>query len=267
MANKAWPSLHWNLYNDDFDQPGVYFGAKKAGEPVHVMYDYADGSVKAANLTTTGQTGLTATARFIDLGGTVRATVRRAVPALASQDVRTVLTPKVPTGISRTYFLELTLTRPGVTVSRNVYWLSTKADDIDWSKTIGEGSGAVFKPGGYADLTGLRSLPAANVRVSASTRQSGAEAITTVTVRNVGAKPVPAVFTRADVRRGTRDGRALGGDDQVLPIRWSDNDVTLWPGQSQTLTARYRVADLRGAAPVVGLTGWNLAGLTVAARG
>ncbi|MCO6005107.1 hypothetical protein NE236_08935 [Actinoallomurus purpureus] len=267
MANKAWPSLHWNLYNYDFDQPGVYFGAKKAGEPVHVMYDYADGSVKAANLTTTSQTGLTATARFIDLNGAVRATVRRAVPTLASQDVRTVLTPKVPAGISRTYFLELTLTRPGVTVSRNVYWLSTKADDIDWSKTIGEGSGAVFKPGGYADLTGLRSLPAANVQVSASTRRSGAEAITTVTVRNVGAKPVPAVFTRADVRRGTRDGRALGGDDQVLPLRWSDNDITLWPGQSQTLTARYRVADLRGAAPVVGITGWNLAGLTVAAQG
>ena len=41
MLNKAWPSLHWNLYNYDFDQPGVYFGAQKAGEPVHIMYDYA----------------------------------------------------------------------------------------------------------------------------------------------------------------------------------------------------------------------------------
>jgi exo-1,4-beta-D-glucosaminidase len=267
MMNKAWPSLHWNLYNYDFDQPGVYFGAKKAGEPVHVMYDYADGSVKVANLTNARQDGLTATARFIDLNGTVRATARRALPALASQDVRTVLTPKVPADISRTYFLELTLTRPGATVSRNVYWLSTKADDIDWSKALGQGSGAVFKPGGYADLTGLQSLPAAKVQVSASTRRSGGEATTTVTIHNVGSKSVPAVFTRADVRRGTADGRALGGDDQVLPISWSDNDVTLWPGQSQTLTAQYRVADLRGATPVVGITGWNLGGVTVPARG
>ncbi|MCO5969756.1 glycoside hydrolase family 2 protein [Actinoallomurus soli] len=267
MMNKAWPSLHWNLYNYDFDQPGVYFGAKKAGEPVHVMYDYADGSIRVANLTNARQSGLTATARFIDLNGTVRATARQAVPALSSQDVRTVLTPKVPAGISRTYFLELTLTRPGATVSRNVYWLSTKQDEVDWSKSLGQGFGAVFKPGGYADLTGLQSLPAANVRVSASTRRNGGEATTTVTIRNVGSKPVPAVFTRADVRRGTSGGRALGGDDQVLPIEWSDNAVTLWPGQSQTLTARYRVADLRGAAPVVGITGWNLSALTVPARG
>lgn len=265
MMNKAWPSLQWNLYGDDFDQPGVYFGAKKAGEPVHVMYDYGDGSVKVANLTRAAQGGLTARARLIDLDGTVRGDARAAVPSLATQDVRTVLTPEVPKDISRTYFLELTLTRHGATVSRNVYWLSTKPDRIDWPATLGKGSGAVFKPGGHADLTGLRDLPRATVRATASTRRQGAEAVTTVTIRNTGDRPVPAVLSRADVRRGTPDGRPAGGDDQVLPIRWDDNDVTLWPGQSQTLTARYRVADLRGAAPVVGLTGFNLPGAAVPA--
>ncbi|WP_163569854.1 hypothetical protein [Fodinicola feengrottensis] len=35
MMNKAWPSLQWSIYGDDFDQSGVYFGAKKSGEPVH----------------------------------------------------------------------------------------------------------------------------------------------------------------------------------------------------------------------------------------
>jgi hypothetical protein len=267
MANKAWPSLHWNLYNYDFDQPGVYFGALKAGEPVHIMYDYADGSIKVANLTGAGQAGLTATARFIDLNGTVKATGHTNVQTLQSQDVRTVLTPAVPAGISRTYFLELTLTRHGTTVSRNVYWLSTQPDTVDWSKTLGQGSGAVFKPGGYADLTGLRNLPPATVRASASTRREGGDAITTITIRNVSGRPTPSVFTRADVRRGSRDGHPLAGDDQVLPISWSDNDVTLWPGQSQTLTARYHASDLRGASPVVSLTGRNLPDLTVPAPG
>ncbi|MCW2904496.1 MAG: glycoside hydrolase family 2 sugar binding [Streptosporangiaceae bacterium] len=265
MANKAWPSLHWNLYNYDFDQPGVYFGALKAGEPVHIMYDYADGSIKVANLTGAGQTGLTASARFIDLDGTVKSTDRTQVSDLASQDVRTVLTPAVPSGISRTYFLELTLTRQDKTVSRNVYWLSTKPDVVDWSKTLGAGSGAVFEPGGYADLTGLRDLAPAVVRVSASTRREGGDAVTTVTIRNAGNRPVPAVFTRADVRRGTAGGRALGGDDQVLPITWNDNDVTLWPGQSQTLTARYRASELRGGSAVVSVTGRNVPDATVPA--
>jgi exo-1,4-beta-D-glucosaminidase len=265
MANKAWPSLHWNLYNYDFDQPGVYFGALKAGEPVHVMYDYADGSIKVANLTGAGQKGLTASARFIDLNGTVKRTDHTRVPDLASQDVRTVLTRAVPAGISRTYFLELTLTRQDKPVSRNVYWLSTKPDAVDWSKTLGKGSGAVFRTGGHADLTGLRNLAPAAVRVSASTRDEGGDAVTTVTIRNTGDRGVPAVFTRADVRRGTADGRRLGGDDQVLPIIWNDNDVTLWPGQSQTLTARYRGSDLRGASPVVGITGRNVRDATVPA--
>ncbi|MBC6458356.1 glycosyl hydrolase 2 galactose-binding domain-containing protein [Actinomadura sp. HBU206391] len=267
MANKAWPSLHWNLYNYDFDQPGVYFGALKAGEPVHIMYDYAGGSIKVANLTGESQKGLTASARFIDLNGTVKRTDRSRVPDLASQDVRTVLTPAVPAGISRTYFLELTLTRDDKTVSRNVYWLSTKPDAVDWSETLGKGSGAVFAPGGYADLTGLRNLAPAAVRVSASTRREGDEAVTTVTIRNAaretGGRGVPAVFTRADVRRGTADGRRRGGDDQVLPIVWTDNNVTLWPGQSQTLTARYRASDLRGAPPVVSITGRNVRDATV----
>lgn len=67
-------------------------------------------------------------------------------------------TPAVPAGISPTYFLELTLTRGQQTVSRNVYWLSTKPDAVDWSKTLGSGSGVTHQPNGYADLTGLQGL-------------------------------------------------------------------------------------------------------------
>ena len=39
---------------------------------------------------------------------------------------------------------------------------------------------------------------------------------------------------------------------------WSDNDITLFPGESQTLTVTYRAADLKGAPPVVSLSGWNV---------
>ena len=49
------------------------------------------------------------------------------------------------------------------------------------------------------------------------------------------------------------------GDNQVVPIMWSDNDVTLWPGESETLHATYRRSELDGAAPVVSVSGWNVA--------
>jgi exo-1,4-beta-D-glucosaminidase len=240
MMNKAWPSLQWEFYGSDFDQAGVYFGAKKAGEPVHAIYAYGDGSVRVANLSGDEQSGIRARAEFIDLDGSTKATHTVDVPALASQGVATVLHPGVPDGISTTYFLRLTLTRGSHVVSRNVYWLSTKPDRVDYDQTLGEGFGAVFEPDGYADLTGLQSLAPAPVRVDAASRLHGGSAVTCITVTNVSDRPVPAFFVRADVRRGTADGRPLAGDNQVLPIRWSDNDITLWPGERQTLTARYR---------------------------
>ncbi len=59
---------------------------------------------------------------------------------------------------------------------------------------------------------------------------------------NPSSNPAVAFFLRADVRRGTAAGTALPGDNEVLPVTWSDNDVTLWPGESQTLTATYAVS-------------------------
>jgi exo-1,4-beta-D-glucosaminidase len=265
QMNKAWPSLQWELYGFDLDQAGVFFGAKKANEPVHIMYAYDDGSIKVANLTNHPQGGLRAKAEFIDLDGIVRSSSQAKVANLKSQDVATVLEPAVPGGISSTFFLRLTLTRGSETVSRNVYWLSTKPDSIDFANTIGNGSGATFNPDGYADLTGLQALAPGSVRVTASTHRSGEQDVTTVEISNVGTQPVPAFLIRADVRRGTAGGTLLAGDNQVLPILWSDNDVTLWPGESQTVTAQYRHGDLQGATPVVTVAGWNLGNQTVLA--
>ena len=33
QVNKGWPTLLWDLYNEDGDQAGSYFGAKKANTP------------------------------------------------------------------------------------------------------------------------------------------------------------------------------------------------------------------------------------------
>ncbi|TCO53114.1 glycosyl hydrolase 2 galactose-binding domain-containing protein [Actinocrispum wychmicini] len=257
QMNKAWPSLQWELYGYDLDQPGVFFGAKQANEPVHIMYAYDDGSIKVTNLTNQRQSDLRASVQFVDVNGTVRGSQQVAVPTLSTQDVQTVLRPAVPAGISSTYFLKLTLSQGGHEVSRNVYWLSTKADQVDYARTIGEGSGAEFVPGGYADLTGLQSLAPARIQTAAHTQRDGDDLVTTVTVRNVSDRPTVGFMLRADVRRGA-NGRPLPGDNQVLPILWSQNDLTLWPGESQTITARYHGSALKGARPVVTLSGWNV---------
>lgn len=49
------------------------------------------------------------------------------------------------------------------------------------------------------------------------------------------------------------------------PIACSNNDITLFPGESQTITVTYDSADLQGATPVISLSGWNLPKIDIAA--
>jgi hypothetical protein len=44
----------------------------------------------------------------------------------------------------------------------------------------------------------------------------------------------------------------------VLPVTYSDNDITLWPGESQTIQATYDPSALKGDSPQVSVSGWNV---------
>jgi exo-1,4-beta-D-glucosaminidase len=79
-----------------------------------------------------------------------------------------------------------------------------------------------------------------------------------VTITNTSRTATVGFFLRADLRRGTAAGTVEPGDNEVLPIIWSSNDVTLWPGESETLTATYGASLLQGAVPVVSVSGWNV---------
>src|SRR6202035_1083347 len=58
----------------------------------------------------------------------------------------------------------------------------------------------------------------------------------------------------------------LPGDNEVLPASDSDNDITLWPGESQTIAISYDSSKLDGASPVDSVFGWNVPYFDVAAR-
>jgi exo-1,4-beta-D-glucosaminidase len=267
QMNKGWPTLLWDLYNYDYDEAGSYFGAKKANEDLHVLYAYDTGGVSIDNLTGASQAGLSVESRVYSVDGKVlddRTT--KGSLALAPQQVAGgVLTPKVPAATTpptsaQTYFVELILRQHGSVVDRNVYWLSTQQDAIDWTTTEGNPQADNGSPlSQYADMTALQSLPAEPVSVAASTTAGhGGNDVTSVTITNPSSNKAVAFFLRADVRRGTAEGAAQPGDNEVLPITWSDNDITLWPGQSETLSATYKASLLHGASPVVSVYGWNV---------
>jgi len=133
----------------------------------------------------------------------------------------------------------------GEPISRNVYWLSTRADELDWAHS----NWYLTPVTQYADLTALQSLATTTSEMRASTRHDGNDDVTTVTLTIPASAKAVALFQHLSLRRNS-------GGDLVLPILWSDNDVTLWPGESLTLTARYAAQGT--AAPVVEVSGWNM---------
>ncbi|MEW2116208.1 sugar-binding domain-containing protein [Streptomyces sp. NPDC005474] len=257
MFNSGWTSLHWQLMDRYLDQGGAYFGAKKANEPLHIQYSYDNSSVVVVNSRHASASGLTARVTLFNPDGSQKYDKTAAGVSVGGDGARsTALTvPVSVSGLSTTYLARLTLTdSTGKEVSRNVYWLSTKADTLDWANTDW-----YYTPTtSYADLSGLNSMAQVPVSASASTSSGpGGTSTTTVTVRNTGTGKTPSLLT--DVHLVNPTGKP------VLPVQWSDNQVSLWPGESMTLTATYRTPDLHGAAPQVRVSGWNTPERTVPA--
>jgi exo-1,4-beta-D-glucosaminidase len=266
MLNKGWPTLLWDIYDADDDEAGTYFGAQEANRDIHVLYAYDTGTVSVDNLTATPQSGLDVEARVYNLGGTLLDDRSASDLTVGGENVlRDVLTPDVPAPTGRhqpatTYFVELLLRRGGSVIDRNVYWLSTKPDVVDWPRTVGNPQATMTQ---YASFQQLQSLPAATVTASAQTSSTAGTSTTSVTIANTSDRPIVSLFLRADVRRGTASGSEQPGDNEVLPITWTSNDVTLWPGESTELTATYATSQLDGSPAVVRISGWNVGAFDV----
>ncbi|MEV6955523.1 exo-beta-D-glucosaminidase [Streptomyces sp. NPDC051183] len=257
MFNSGWTSLQWQLVDRYLDQGGAYFGAKKANEPLHIQYGYDNRAVTVVNNRTSAASGLTARVTLFNTDGTQK--FDRTVSGLGVEGggaSSTALTlPASVAGLSTTHLARLLLTDgAGREVSRNVYWLSTEADVLDYADTDWYHTPTTS----YAGLRGLNSMGRAAVASTASTSTDGAGvSTTTVTVRHTGTVTTPALLT--DVHLVGAEGAP------VLPVRWSDNQASLWPGESATLTATYRTGDLHGSAPRLRISGWNTPTVTVPA--
>lgn len=258
LLNSGWPTLFWNLYGHDLVPAGGYYGAQAALRPLHAQYSYDDGSVVLVNTGRRAAAGLSLRITAFDLDGGVRLDeTREGLGVDGSAATEVFRLSEDPDGVSGAYFLRLVLRDgAGRQVDRNVYWLSTRRDTLDvrnaqWHYTPQDE---------YADLTGLQDLPRTKVTVTAASTARGDGRITTeVTIANDTAGGPVAFLARAVIRKGA-------GGAALPAVRWSENYVTLWPGESVTLTAEYRRADLGRAVPHVEVSGWNVATVRVPAE-
>ncbi|MFO1468369.1 MAG: hypothetical protein U1F35_18325 [Steroidobacteraceae bacterium] len=251
MLNNAWPSLHWHLYDYFLNPAGAYFGARIANEPVHIQYSYDTRAIVLVNHTLTPEQGLRASIRVRNLDGSIAFERQLQHIELEANATRQLSILPALAGLSRTYFIELALaSAQGQSISRNVYWLSTQPDELDW-----EHSNWYLTPlKQHADFTALQSLPAATSEVRARMRRDGSAAVVSVTLKVPSASAAVALFQHLALKRP-------GGGEVLLPVLWSDNDVTLWPGESLTLTAR--LPSEGAGTPALEVSGWNVPTRTI----
>lgn len=231
MLNSAFPSHVWHLYDWFLNPAGAYFGAKKALETVHIQWDYSKSSVVLVNSEYEAKGPFKASAELFDLTGDQMDQKTHSVNTIAADTPQELFSWPLPTSTSSPRILRLKLTdsASGSVVSNNVYWLSSTMDVVDWNKC----NWYHCKGKTYADFTELTSMPQPTLDKVISTKEDGAWSEVTVTLRNTGSNV--AFFTRLRLLK-------LDGQD-VLPVQWSDNYVTLFAGETLKLTAKFRSKD------------------------
>jgi exo-1,4-beta-D-glucosaminidase len=252
MLNNAWPSLIWHLYDYYLVPAGGYYGTKKACEPVHVQYSYDNNSVAVINSTYEPLAGIKVTAKIYNLDASEKGTKEATLDLGPDSSTTAFELPKVD-GLSKTYFLRLQLQdHAGKMVSDNFYWLSTKADVLDWKNK----QDTVYTPQAeFGDLTGLATLPEVKLDVTSSSKMDAAKNTTHVTVKNLDNSIAFMVHLRATRKGGT----------DITPILWDDNYFSLLPGEQREVTATYAASALGGDSAVLEVEGFNVAKQTVEA--
>jgi exo-1,4-beta-D-glucosaminidase len=256
MLNNAWPSLIWHLYDYNLEPAGGYFGTKKANEPIHILYSYDDHSIVVVNSTYRPARGMKASARVFDFNLKELYSQEMAVD-LDSDVARKVL--QIPTPpydiVPAVYFLQLELRNPlGVIVSSNFYWLSTKRPEFDWEKTVRSVSTPVTS---YEDMGRLESLPKMHLTATAHLCRKDREC---VRVRLKNSSAALAFQTHLAIEAGDPA-------EEVLPVLWEDNYVSLLPGEERIVEARFPGKHSIGLHPRLKITGWNLEPVTLLIRG
>jgi hypothetical protein len=227
MSHPCWPSLVWQTYDYFFEPTSAYFGCKLASEPLHIQWNRASETIEVVNYSAGNHTALTATVDILNMDG--KQVAHHTTNLDSKEDsVVTALTMQYPQGLTPVHFLRLTLSQGNTTLSSNDYLRSTV-----------EG-----------DYRAIRQLAKARVKATTTSHREGDLWHLTTELENTSAWP--SLMTRLKAVRSTTN-------DRILPAIYSDNYITLMPGERRTLHTELNQADTRGEAPKIILTGFNVA--------
>ena len=229
MTQPAWPSNTWQILNSDYDTQSSFYGVKKACEPLHIQLDLSNYSVAVVNTTNDSQPALVLSASVYSLDNKLllhKEEKRDAGADAVSDGFQLELAPLLQSEKIALVSLELKYAS-GEIVSRNFYWLG--ADNASYRR--------------------LNRLPAASLSATAKATRTGENIRVRVDLKNTGtAAALANKLTLLNASDGSR----------ILPAYYTNNYVSLLPGESREIELEYPAKSAMGAAQVA-LRGWNLA--------
>jgi mannosylglycoprotein endo-beta-mannosidase len=234
MSHPAQPSFVWQLYHYDLEPNAALYAAKKAAETVHVQLNEANFGIEVVNNKPLALDGLSVKVTVYNFDGTVsmREPGQRfqtftldKLPASSTVKAGQI---RVSARVTPIYFVKLELTGPdGILLSQNFYWQHVAQDQFD----------------------GLMDLPRVTLDAEASARTEGENTVVTVTLHN--RTPNVALLSHLQLHQ-KRSGK------RVLPVFYSDNYISLVPGESSTVRIEAATKDLQGDLPLVEVDGFNV---------
>jgi hypothetical protein len=233
MTQPAWPSNMWQILSSDYDTQASYYGVKKACEPVHVQLDLSNYEVDVVNTTTAPLAGLSDSANVFSLDNKLllaHEEHRDAAADSVTAGFKLDLAPLLANGV---VLIKLELrSASGELLSDNLYWIG--ADSSSYRE--------------------LNRLPPAALSVTASSASSAGAVHVHVELRNTGSAAALAnKLTLLNAADGTR----------ILPAYFSDNYVSLLPGETRDIDIEFPPAAAHGPTQLT-VRGWNLAPQTIA---
>ncbi len=226
MSHPAWPSFVWQTYDYYFEPTAAYFGVKKASEPLHIQWNPATETVEVVNYSGGDAHGLSTHATVLNLDGSVQWEKSATVDS-PEDSTQAAIKMEYPSGLTPVHFLRLELKRGSEILSENFYW-----------RGLQEG-----------DYRALRDLPKVTLDASTSAERRGDRWRLTTELHNNSITPALMVRLKA-VREKS--------GDRILPALYSDNYVSLMPGEQRTIVTELWHVDTRGERPRIVLDGFNL---------
>jgi len=231
MTQPAWPSNTWQILSSDYDTQASFYAVKKACEPVHVQLDLSNDQVEVVNTTTRAQTGMIILADVFSLDNKplLHQEEKKDLPANdLVNSVRLDLTSLLGDNV---VLVKLQLRNSaGDLVSENLYWLAAKS----------------------ASYRRLGKMPAAILSASAAATRDAAFTHVHVEIKNNG--KVAALGTKLTLLGASNHAR-------ILPAYWSDNYISLLPGESRSVEVDY--PSTSGAGSEIAVRGFNAIPQTV----